>query len=788
MTNSTTFKANTVVPRAAAGPIANDNTSATPAHDKDMARDFLTGLDPNASRFTFQFFGDGAGTYPKIVQGTLDEVWPKVQALNTPARCCGAFVTINETDFKGRRTENIMRARALFADADNAEQVQRCIKTFYECGAHPSRTVKSARGLHFYFFADDIPRDQFSELQKALANKVGTDPAVHDLPRVMRLPGTLHLKDTTNPRLVKLSRSKRSPCWKLADLVATLGLSQTAPAPASSRAQRLPATFTPAARERLQKAIGPLPVESLSDGLETNIEEIRSAVLAIPPSAISTELEWMRFTRGLAHEAAVHKDQAEQLWEILDTASRPAPEYDEEDNKRRWLRYIGEAFNRDKPITIATVFELANKHGWQGWSPPIVVASLPDLDSNPGQNKKTLLLSSAEFVAGFKPPDYLIDGLMQRKYVYSLTAPTGAGKTCIALRIALCVALGMKLAKMDVEKGRVLFFAGENPDDVRSRWIKLCEEMGQNPDDVDVFFMPGTPPISDPEIRQRINAEAARHGPFSLLIVDTSAAYFQGDDENSNKQLGDHARMMRSFTDLPGGPSVLVTCHPTKNPDMDNLLPRGGGAFLAEVDGNLVAIKQPGSMIVELNWHGKFRGPEFPPISFKIVSGTSDKLVDTKGRSVWTVTATPITETERDGIDTFARAERDDLLVEMYNFPGLSQSGYAEALNWRHANGDYNKRKVQTAITALMKDKLIEKKNGRYGLTLSGKKAVIAIPDKAGSGTQPDPSKLAADQAAAAERKREWAAKKNARGQENLKEWNRQMREEDRQLRVASKP
>jgi hypothetical protein len=200
----------------AAGPATNDNAKAsgvigpsqtTPAHDKDTAGAFLASLDLKASKFTFQFFGDGITTKAEIFHGTLDAVWPKVQALNTPQRRVGIFVTVNETDLTGRRTENIGRPRALFVDADSDEQVQRCIKTFYACGAHPSRTVKSGRGLHFYFFADDIPLDQFTTLQKSLIQKVGTDPAIHDLPRVMRLPGTLHLKDPTKPRLVKLSRS-----------------------------------------------------------------------------------------------------------------------------------------------------------------------------------------------------------------------------------------------------------------------------------------------------------------------------------------------------------------------------------------------------------------------------------------------------------------------------------------------------------------------------------------------------------------------------------------------------
>jgi hypothetical protein len=45
---------------------------------------------------------------------------------------------------------------------------------------------------------------------------------------------------------------------------------------------------------------------------------------------------------------------------------------------------------------------------------------------------------------------------------------------------------------------------------------------------------------------------------------------------------------------MPGGPCVLVACHPPKNAGDDNLLPRGGGAFIAEMDGNLTGRKLSG--------------------------------------------------------------------------------------------------------------------------------------------------------------------------------------------------
>lgn len=348
--------------------------------------------------------------------------------------------------------------------------------------------------------------------------------------------------------------------------------------------------------------------------------------------------------------------------------------------------------------------------------------------------KNNLIQTSEEFAANFLPPEYLIDGLVQRRFIYALTGPTGTGKTCVAIQIAAHCALGKSLDGREVEKVRVLFFAGENPDDVRMRWIKQCEEMSVKPSKMEVFFLPGTPRISDEEIRGRIDAEAAQHGPFGLLIVDTSAAYFSGDDENSNAQLGAHARMLRSFVNLPGGPSIIVTCHPIKNYDTDNLLPRGGGAFLNEVDGNLVLIKKEAS--ISLHWHGKFRGPDFAPIPFKLQTGTTDLLKDSKGRYIWSVSATPITEAEQAGMEDAARKKQDDLLVWLLVNTYISLANTAEKLGWKYLNGQPDKTSVNRALAALLKDKLIGRKRGKITVTEAGKKAV-----KAGNKTAEDAEK-----------------------------------------------
>src|SRR5262245_16993741 len=64
-----------------------------------------------------------------------------------------------------------------------------------------------------------------------------------------------------------------------------------------------------------------------------------------------------------------------------------------------------------------------------------------------------LIQSSSQFVADFTPPDYLIDGVLQRRFFYSLTGPTGSGKTSITLFFAASVALERFIGGMEVAPG-----------------------------------------------------------------------------------------------------------------------------------------------------------------------------------------------------------------------------------------------------------------------------------------------------------------------------------------------
>lgn len=81
------------------------------------------------------------------------------------------------------------------------------------------------------------------------------------------------------------------------------------------------------------------------------------------------------------------------------------------------------------------------------------------------------LQASAEFCAARTPADYLIDGSLRDGWLYTLTGPTGHGKSAVALAMAYAIARGGYLGSNEIKQGSVLFLAGENADDIRERWI-----------------------------------------------------------------------------------------------------------------------------------------------------------------------------------------------------------------------------------------------------------------------------------------------------------------------------
>lgn len=175
------------------------------APDLQQASAFLAALDPSATAWTFQTFDDieSKQKRPELVavrHGTLEQHAAWLASMN--AQGAGIFVTVNETDGKRRKSENITRVRAVFADFDRADAATP--ERLRADALPPSITVESSPGKwHAYWLVDGLKLDDFQPLQKQIIRQWGTDASVSDLSRVMRLPGFFHRKG--EPRLVRLA-------------------------------------------------------------------------------------------------------------------------------------------------------------------------------------------------------------------------------------------------------------------------------------------------------------------------------------------------------------------------------------------------------------------------------------------------------------------------------------------------------------------------------------------------------------------------------------------------------
>lgn len=167
--------------------------------DVEQANAFLHAIAPNDERFIFQTYDDKTSDddLARVAAGSLHAVLPALQDVTHR----GAAVCMQINAGVGRGRVKITAVRAVFIDLDSVESA-----TLSEIAAtmpRPSAVVASSPGkYHIYWRVLDCTLEQFKLAQLKLAAAFRSDPKVHNLDRVMRLPGTWHFKSA--PIQVKL--------------------------------------------------------------------------------------------------------------------------------------------------------------------------------------------------------------------------------------------------------------------------------------------------------------------------------------------------------------------------------------------------------------------------------------------------------------------------------------------------------------------------------------------------------------------------------------------------------
>lgn len=579
---------------------------------------------------------DVPGAVTHHVPGDVDGMVAAIEAhRDTPGAnvYCGLQVMRRDLAHGKRGTESdIVAVLGLVADMDS--------DTGKDGGTYPmppNMVLETSPGNRqpFWLFDRPLVPSVAKAVAKSLKAATGSDHGTADITHVWRVPGTMNW-----PNKAKLERGR-------------------SPDPATVVvAQPWDGTFTDstAFAVSVSKFAGKVDAPPVVLGDLPDVDGVEVSVEAVLLLAANDERDRSAHAARVVERLAFDGLSAEVAAALFLSATGdwlgryPTEQAALTDFARLWGK-----FGQD-PTPVATSAIAALTAPKPKREPPV-----PANDNRKPEKKRFPgVQSSGDFVRDFVPPDYHIDGIAQAAFFYSLTGMTGAGKTAVLLLIAYCTALGKRLGDRDVRKGKVIYSAGENPVDVQMRWIAMAAELGFDPENIDVHFIAGTYNI--PESIGEIKKAATAMGGVDLVIIDTSAAFFQGDDENSNVQNGKHARDMRALTELPGAPCVFTAAHPVKNAGADNLLPRGGGAFLNEVDGNLTLAKAPGG--ARMHWQGKHRGPDFDPIQFELATVSAPELVDSKGRQIPTVMAKSLTPADARATAAAARRDEDFVLLE----------------------------------------------------------------------------------------------------------------------------
>jgi P4 family phage/plasmid primase-like protien len=288
----------------------------------DEAKRFLQLLDPTAASFSFQTVGDGTRRSDKRLSqphhGTLSRLAAQLIRLNTKFGAA-IYVTINETDGKGRTKDNIVRIRAVWADLD------RGLPQLWVL--HPSIIVETSPGRYqvYWLLEDDLTAEDCLGVLLQLVQAYNGDPGVATIERVLRVPGFLHQKATPfRVRIVEAS-DRRYTAAEIMD--AHPPIAQPAASPAQAAASE-----------------------------PADIDELRDALAFIDPDPRPT---WRDVGMGLKHELG---EAGRELW---DTWSMQSGKYTEAEQEKAW-RSFGRSTRKGKPVTAGTIVHLAKKGGWLG--------------------------------------------------------------------------------------------------------------------------------------------------------------------------------------------------------------------------------------------------------------------------------------------------------------------------------------------------------------------------------------------------------------------------------------
>ncbi|EJZ0208053.1 AAA family ATPase, partial [Escherichia coli] len=201
---------------------------------------------------------------------------------------------------------------------------------------------------------------------------------------------------------------------------------------------------------------------------------------------------------------------------------------------------------------------------------------------NGGKRKITLPISWGS--EGFDAQQsYVIKGLIPAESLCSTYGASGSYKSFLAISWSCHVATGMAWGGRRVSKGAVIYIAGEGSMGVKRR-VKAWEiTYGKEVTDlciVNAPVFPASPDYVEQVIRTAGLVKSRTGENVRLIVIDTLARCFGGNDENDSRDMGAFIQGCDAIKQATGA-TVLVVHHSGKD---ETKGARGSSAFRASLD------------------------------------------------------------------------------------------------------------------------------------------------------------------------------------------------------------
>lgn len=267
--------------------------------------------------------------------------------------------------------------------------------------------------------------------------------------------------------------------------------------------------------------------------------------------------EWIKVGMALHHETEGNEDGL-TLWDDWSAPSDKYPGF--ESLRSHWV-----SFGRSSTPITADSLRKTDTASVDQFEDLTAETGTDWFDAAPAETTKPKTsLEWIELSSFFSepPPTWRIPGVLPDGEIGFIWGQKSAGKTFVAVDLAMRVALGIPWRGIPVKQGNILYFAAEDRSGVGLRLRAALAAYGAT--EAPIRVLRGRPNLTSAEDRKTLYESTRSVGKAGLIFIDTFAAAIPGADENSGKDVGPLLHYGKQLSAMTGA-QVLFIHHEGKS-------------------------------------------------------------------------------------------------------------------------------------------------------------------------------------------------------------------------------